>query len=130
MLNILPLSEFRFFLNSPSSSSLPPPNIEFTFDCEGNGKDIQFIFLIFTVVGTAMTVLQILNIVYQIYYEVKGSYVTFVGSESAVDLEPQGGKCVLQGFDLCLKSWYLTVEKYSIPILLKIAILNNVMWTN
>ena len=51
-------------------------NVEFTFDCEGNGKDIQFIFLIFTVVGTAMTVLQILNIVYQIYYEVKGSHVS------------------------------------------------------
>lgn len=51
-------------------------NVEFTFDCEGNGKDIQFIFLIFTVVGTVMTVLQILNIVYQIYYEVKGVYVS------------------------------------------------------
>jgi hypothetical protein len=51
-------------------------NVEFTLDCEGNGKDIQFIFLIFTIVGTAMTVLQILNIVYQIYYEVKGSHVS------------------------------------------------------
>ena len=51
-------------------------NVEFTFDCDGNGKDIQFIFLIFTVVGTVMTVLQILNIVYQIYYEVKGVYVS------------------------------------------------------
>ena len=51
-------------------------NVEFTVECEGNGKDIQFIFLIFTVVGTVMTVLQILNIVYQIYYEVKGSHVS------------------------------------------------------
>ena len=51
-------------------------NVEFTFDCEGNEKDIQFIFLIFTVVGTVMTVLQILNILYQIYYEVKGVYVS------------------------------------------------------
>jgi len=39
-------------------------NVKFTFDCERNGKDIQFIFLIFTVVGTVMTVLQIVNIVY------------------------------------------------------------------
>jgi hypothetical protein len=51
-------------------------NVEVTFDCEGKGKDIQFIFLIFTVVGTVMTVLQILNIVYQIYYEMKGVYVS------------------------------------------------------
>jgi len=46
-------------------------NVEFTFDCEGNGKDIQFIFLIFTVVGTVMTVLQILNIVYGIRYTMR-----------------------------------------------------------
>jgi hypothetical protein len=33
------------------------------------------------------------------------------------------GEWELYSFDLCLMSWYLTVEKYSIPIWLKIAIL-------
>ncbi|CAC5387181.1 unnamed protein product [Mytilus coruscus] len=45
---------------------------DFTHECVGQGETLQFIFLIFTIVGTALSALQILNIIYQLFNEFKG----------------------------------------------------------
>ncbi|XP_071142795.1 uncharacterized protein [Mytilus edulis] len=47
-------------------------NVEFTIECEGTGKTIQFIFLVFTIVATILSVIQILHIIYQMFHEIKG----------------------------------------------------------
>ncbi|CAC5425232.1 unnamed protein product [Mytilus coruscus] len=45
---------------------------DFTHECQGQGETLQLIFLVFAIVGTALSVLQILNILYQLFYEFKG----------------------------------------------------------
>ncbi|CAG2239447.1 unnamed protein product [Mytilus edulis] len=48
-------------------------DVEFTIECEGTGKTIQFIFLTFIIVATILSVVQILHIIYQLYNEIKGN---------------------------------------------------------
>lgn len=46
-------------------------NVEFTTECVETGQTIQFVFLIFTIVATLFSVIQIIYITYQIISEVK-----------------------------------------------------------
>lgn len=44
----------------------------FTHECQGQGETLQLIFLVFAIVGTVLSILQIFNIMYQLFYEFKG----------------------------------------------------------
>lgn len=46
-------------------------NLEFTVKCEDTGESVQFVFLIFTIVATICSIVQSLNIGFQMYYEWK-----------------------------------------------------------
>ncbi|XP_052089290.1 uncharacterized protein LOC127726032 [Mytilus californianus] len=47
-------------------------DVEFTIECEGSGKTVQFVFLVFTIVATILSMVQILHIIYQMFHETKG----------------------------------------------------------
>ena len=50
-------------------------NIEFTFECEGTGKEVQFVFMIFTIIATILSIVQVINIIYQMHFEFKGVFI-------------------------------------------------------
>lgn len=45
--------------------------IKYTVECENSGESIQVIFLIVSVIGTVFSGLQIVNIIYQFYHELR-----------------------------------------------------------